>query len=234
MSKNFARFAKKTTKGSFDEARKTERKARGGGLEIGTKGTGIMTIFGKDKKEKKTDDTYPIVEIIITAQTPEELKGKEVKDPLNLTWYIKDSEKPGSDWTAEDAWGAMLNDLENLGWPTELIESYEDPQELFDWCDKEPRTVHFEIIAELDDDGNQAYYRGRPSSRVVAFLPANEEEAESADDGEKIEVSDDDKCCMFRGTKYIILEELDEDELQIKNTKTGSIREVAANKVEMI
>jgi len=228
MSKNFARFAKNTTSGTFDEVRKAERTVRGIPFDFGDKGTATMELFCGDKPYDKDDpdEVYPLVSVTLTVLTPEKQKGTELNDALNLTWYIKDSEKPGSDWTAEDAWGSMLEDLERLGVPNEITSGYEDFQEVMDWIDAEPRIVEW-IIEEGD------VYRGRKQKRVLAFAHVEESEKPSADDSEEVSFSKDTKYCTYRGIKYGILEEKEDDLLLIKNTQTGKERTVAAASVQM-
>ena len=233
MSKNFARFAKTTTSGKFDEVRKAERTARGSAATIGDKGTAVFEIVCGEKAYKDDpDETYPLVEVVLTIQTPEEKKGKELKDVLNLTWYIKDSEKPGSDWTAEDAWGSMLQDLERLGVPNEITSGYEDFQEVLDWVEAEPRLVDWEVIADTDSNGNPTFYRGRPNQRVVAYSHIEESATPSADAKEEFSFPEGTRFVSYRGVKYGVLEEKDDDMVLIKNCQTGSERTVLAASVK--
>lgn len=236
MSKGFARFAKRTTKGAYDEARKAERVARGIPLDIGVKGKGVFRLECGEKQHKGSedpDDTYPCPKAIITVQTPESAKGKELTDPLSLTWYIKDSEKAGSEWTAEDAWVSMLQDLEQLGVPRELTTGYEDFQEVLDWIDKEPRYVNYEVIQETDQAGNPVHYRGKPNKRIVAYAFIEESEKPAADDSDEVpEFGPDTKYCEFRGVKYAILSQED-DQVEVQNTQTGRKRTLDIDQVTM-
>lgn len=235
VSKGFARFAKNTTKGSYDEARKRERVARGVPVEIGDKGTGTISFEFTERPYKKDEpdgDKYPFVKATITVLTPEGAKGKELSDPLNLSWYIKDSEKKDSDWVAEDAWASMLDDMVTLGLPTELKTGHETFDEVIDWWDAEPRIVEWEVNAELDANGNPTLYRGKPNKRVSAWAYHEEESAPRADsDEEKVSFPEGTRFVIYRGTEYGVVEETDDNKIVIKNCATGKTREVLEDSV---
>lgn len=229
ISKDFARFAKKTTKGSFDEARKAERTARGIPFDVGTKGTGVVSAIICDTAGDD-DDKYPFVAAEITVSTPESAKGKVLKGS-GLRWNIRDSKRAGSDWTAENAWGAALGMLEELGLPEEISQGYEDFQECVDWFDKEPREVSWEIEDNSYTDRNGKQVQGK---QVRAYAKIDEDSIPSADNNSEAPFDDSgyDSYCNYRGVRHGIKEE-DDDMLTIVNLQNGMEREVPKERVEM-
>jgi hypothetical protein len=228
ISKDFARFAKKTTKGTYDEARKAERTARGIPFDVGTKGTGVVSAIICDTAGED-DDKYPYVAAQITVSTPEGGKGK-VLQGSGLRWNIRDSKRTGSDWTAEDAWGAALGMLEDLGLPEEISKGYEDFQECVDWFEKEPREVSWEVEDNSYTDRNGKQVSGK---QIRAFAKVDESSIPSADaDAPFNDDSEFSAYCVYRGVRHGIKSEED-DMLTIVNLQNKMEREVSRDRVEM-
>lgn len=225
VSKEFSKFASKTTKGSYDKARKSERMARGIIFNIGDSGRAVVSKISCTTLTKN-NQTYPFIRIELKVTLPEASKGKTLSGP-GLMASIKDGKDP-TVWSAQDAWGAMLGMLENLGLPTEISTGYDDFQECLDWFEAAPREVSWEIVHNDRTNDNK---------EIKAFAIVEEKDIPSADSSSTPEEEESDdpdaSYCTFRGAKYKILSE-DGDELLIRHTTNGREREVERDAVEMI
>jgi len=225
MSAGFAKFASKTTQGSYDDARKAERFGRGIPFPVGVKGTAVVgAIVCDETKADNNGEQFQRVRIELLIDTPESHRGK----PLTGGYFVmQDSKKAGSTWTAENWWGSMLGTLEDLGCPEDLTKGYEDFQEVIDWFGAEPRAISFEIIAN-DYMKNGAMVHGK---RVNAFAAVDEASIPSAD--QVAEAHDPEATyCTFRGTKHRVVSE-EGGNITIKNVNSGTQRTVAKTLVTM-
>lgn len=221
VSPGFAKFASKTTKGKFDEARKGERMGRGIPFAIGTSGEGNVGNIICD--ETKADDdgiSHPRIRVEIIISSPESAKGKVISGP-GLMQTIKDGKDPEK-WSKEMAWGAALGLLESLGCPKELTEGYDEFQEVLDWFREEPRPVAWEVVDSSWYNKTTKKTVEQKGISAVAIL--DESNASSAVEGEKMEEDPNGVYCAYRGIRHIILDE-DDDVATIKNCNTGRVRE---------
>lgn len=227
MSAGFAKFASKTTKGGYEEARKGERMGRGVPFPVGTKGTGVVSKVECD--ETKPDNngvTYPRIRVEIRAETPEVARGKQLSGS-GLMQTIKDGPDP-SKWSAEQAFGAALGMLEDLGLPTEISQGYSDFQEVLDWFDAEPRKVSWEIQANDYVNKTGKEVKGK---QIYAVVYMEEADIPSADAPFE-EHDPNSKYCMYRGAKHRIVEE--GETLTLRSVSGTNRSGIAKDDVEMI
>jgi len=224
ISKGFAKFANKATSGSFDEARKAERTARGIPFPVGTKGTGIVTVIADEMEIQGESTPYVVGEI--TVLTPEGAKGRKVR---TTQWVIRDSQRPDSTWTAEDAWTAALSMLEQFGCPTELTQGYEDFQEVVDWFDEGERLVDFEVRANNYTDRSGKLVEGK---QIEAFAHIEDSSVDSAEDSKSVDIPNDAPRCTYRGVEHAIVHEQD-DQITVVNVQTGRERTIDRDDVTM-
>lgn len=226
MSVGFAKFAAKTTKGSYDEARQAERFGRGVPFPVGTKGTAFIgaIVCDETKADETTGEHHQRVRIELLVETPESHRGK----PITGGYFVmKDSTKPGSSWTAEDWWGSMLGTMEDLGCPEELTKGYSDFQEVIDWFEAEPRAVNFEIVAN-NYKKNGAMVEGK---QVNAFAAVDEASIPSAE-GTPEAHDPDATYCTFRGTKHRVVS-TENGQVTIINVNSQTQRTVPQTQVVM-
>ena len=229
MSKGFSRFAKKTTKGSFDEARQAERTARGIQQEVGDKGHAIVSKIICDEAGED-GDKHPYVAVELTISTPEKSKGKKLFGS-GLRWDIRDSKRTGSTWTAEDAFGAVLAMLEDLGLPQEISKGYSDFQECLDWFEDEPRSVAWEIQANnyTDSKGTEIL-----SKQISAFAVVDEADIPSADSDGPVDDDDPDASyCSFRNVRHKIMNHQD-GEYELLNMNNQRERVVSEDHSDLV
>ena len=227
MSADFAKFAAKTTKGSYDEARQAERFGRGIPFPIGTKGTAVVgaLVCDQTKADPQTGEQFQRVRIELLIETPESHRGK----PLTGGYFVmKDSTKVGSTWTAENWWGSMLGTLEDLGCPEELTKGYSDFQEVIDWFEAEPRNVSFEIVAN-NYTKNGAIVQGKQVNAFAAFDEGSIPSAEGTPEAHDPSAT----YCTFRGTKHRVASE-DGGNITIVNVNSQTQRTVPKVQVTMI
>ena len=229
MSAGFAKFSAKTTKGSYDEARQNERIGRGIPFPVGAKGTAVVgaIICDETKADEKTGEKFPRVRVELTVETPEAARGKSLSGS-GLMQTIKDGNDP-SKWSAEQAWGAMLGMLENLGLPEEISKGYSDFQECIDWFEEAPRTVSWEIQENNYTNRSGVLVQGK---QISAFAIIDEASIPSAaDSGSEVP---EGKMCLYRGGKHVILEDNGEL-LKLQSVGSGRLREgVDKDDVEML
>ncbi len=227
MSVGFAKFASKTTKGAYDEARKGERFGRGIPFPVGVKGKAIVSaITCDDTKPNDLGESYPRVRVELAIEVPESHRGK----PLQCGYFImQDSKKVDSTWTAEDVWGkSMLGCLEDLGCPEELTKGYSDWQEVLDWFQAEPRRVNFEILPNDYKNNAGVLVHGK---QVAAFAEVDEENIPSADTPSEAH-DPNAKYCTFKGTSHRIMSEVGAN-VTIIGVNSGTTRTVAKSDVTM-
>jgi hypothetical protein len=228
MSSGFAKFAAKTTKGKYDEARKGERMGRGIPYPIGTTGTAVVAaVICTETKADNEGVKSPMVRVELKIETPEPMRGKALSGN-GLMQVIKDGPNPEK-WSADMAWGAMLGMLENLGCPEEITKGYSDFQECIDWFEQEPRYVNWEVIdASYQKAGKTIAQKG-----IQAFAVIKEGDAPTADSGDKPEDDPDASYCTYRGARHMILEN-NKGLLKLKNMNNGNVRNnIEEDAVEM-
>jgi len=232
ISSGFAKFAAKTTKGAYDEARKGERMGRGIPFPVGTTGTGVVSavICDTTKKDEKTGEQHPRIRVEIKVETPEEGRGKTLSGP-GLMQTIKDGRDP-SKWSAQDAFSAALAMLEDCGLPEEISKGYKDFQECVDWFDEEPRYVNWEIEENNYTNRNGQQVNGKQTSVLPIVNEAGIPAADKPADEEE-ETDPDATYCKYRGGKHKVVGE-DGDMLTIKGVNSGNIREVKKEDVELL
>ncbi len=202
VSAGFAKFATKTTKGKFDEARKGERMGRGVPFPVGTTGTGIVSAIICDEGKDAEGVKFPRGRIEIKVETPESGRGKMLSGS-GLMQNIKDGQNPEK-WSAEMAWGAWLGLLEDLGCPEEITKGYESfEDEVIGWFDEEPRKVHWEVQENNYTNRSGAEVKGK---QVRAFAVVEEADIPNAEGDAP---SDDGKgiYCTYRGAKHKITQD---------------------------
>jgi len=228
VSAKFAKFAAKTTRGEFDKSRKAESMASGCPLPVGTRGVAIVGEVTCTETKIKPDGTggYPFVSIKLEVESPEEYRGKAVTGP-GLMFVIKD----GPNSTEADAWGRMLDALEQLGLPRQLRTDYEDFTECVDWFSDEPRQVEYTIEKDT--------YAGNQSGKITrAHAYIAEGEVTTAISPQKEEaVADDPNAdyCEYLGKKHKILSyDADSQLYELEMVSTGRIRKaIEADKVTL-
>lgn len=202
LSPKFAKFAEKTTRGKFDEARKAESMATGCPLPIDTTGVAVIgDIICKETKQKADGSGGdPMVMIKLEVESPEEYRGTVLQGP-GLLFVIKDGPKS----TQEDAWGRMLDTLESFGLPRKIRTEYETFEEILAYFTDSPRKVQY--LVKKDD------YTGNRSGKIIQAYEATdmEEATESADEAPisppetKADADTDAEYVMYLGKKHKIL-----------------------------
>lgn len=200
VSAGFAKFATKTTKGKFDEARQGERMGRGVPFPVGTTGIGIVTAIICDEGTDKDGVKFPRGRIEIKVETPESGRGKTLSG-AGLMQQIKDGPNPEK-WSAEMAWGAWLGLLEDLGCPEEITKQYESfEDEVIAWFEAEPRRVHWEVQENNYINKAGSEVKGK-QVRAYAFVDEKDipsaEDKKPKDDGEGV-------YCTYRGARHKIV-----------------------------
>jgi len=218
ISKDFAKFAKKTTKGNFDEKRKGERIDRGIPFPVGTTGTAVVSkIVCSTTKPNDDGEKFPMIRVELTAQTPEGARGKTLSGP-GLMQVIKDGRNPDK-WSAADAFGAALGILEDLGLPKEISTGYEEFDECIAWFEDEERKVQWEVVdASYTTNGRHVNQKG-----IQAVALVDEGKMESAVGDSSPEEDPDAKYCTYNGVRHKILSE-DEGMLELENMNSGRVR----------
>ena len=227
MSAGFAKFASKTTKGSYDEARQAERMGRGVPFPTGTKGTAVVgaIVCDETKADEATGEQFQRVRIELLIETPESHRGK----PLTCGYFVmQDSKKPGSDWTAENWWGVMLGTVEDLGCPEELTKGYADFQEVLDWFEAEPRSVSFEVVANNYVNKAGVKVEGK---QVNAFAAVDESAIPSAEDSKEIDPNA--TYCTYKGGKHKVVTTTG-TQYVLESINGGNVRTVPKAAVELI
>jgi len=229
MSAGFAKFSSKTTKGAYDDARQNERIGRGIPFPVGTKGTAVVSsiICDETKADEKTGKKFPRVRVELSVETPEAARGKKLSGS-GLMQTIKDGSDPAK-WSAEQAWGAMLGLLEDMGLPEEVSKGYSDFQQCLDFFEEEPRVVSWEIQPNNYKNRQGVEVQGK---QISAFAIVDEAAIPSADEAEG-EIPEG-KQCLYRGGKHVVLEE-NGDTLKLQSIGSGRVREnVDIEDVQMI
>ena len=158
ISDKFNKFAAKTTRGKFDEARKAESAAGGCPIPVGVTGKAVIAdIIGSMTADKDGVPGHPIVTLKLTVETPDEYQGQHLSG-FGLKFWIKDSAKR----TEVEAWQSMLDSLEELGLPREIREGYESFEEVVEWFKEAPRFVTYVV--------NDNTYNGKPGKSVSAYM----------------------------------------------------------------
>lgn len=210
VSAGFAKFASQTTRGKFDEARKAESMATGCPLPEGTTGVAVVgEITCKETKAKQGESANPMVLISLNVETPEEYMGTKLQGP-GLIFVIKAGPKS----TKEDAWGRMLDCLENFGLPRNIRMEYEDFQQVLDWFTEVPRKVDFSV--DHDDYSGNASHK-----KVSAFAHVAEGDIQSAEP-EAAPKDPDAKYVKYLGKEHMVVEET-EDTYNLQG-QSGQIR----------
>lgn len=224
VSAGFAKFASKTVKGAFNEARQQESMATGCPLPVGTIGTAVVgEIVCKETKQKPGGSGgNPLVMINLEVETPEEYRGKKLQGS-GLMFTIKD----GPNSTEADAWGRMLDALEGLGLPREIRTEYEDFSEVLDWFSDEPRRVQYTV--------NKDDYAGNRSGKTVQAVEYLDPSSTSSAETPQVEAPVDPSAdyCEYLGKTYKILSYDKENQCyDLEATATGKVRAgVPADKV---
>lgn len=227
ISSGFAKFASKTTRGSFDEARKQESMATGCPLPIGATGVAVVGEIVCKETKVKQDGTGgdPLVMINLEVETPEEFRGKKLQGS-GLMFTIKD----GPNSTQADAWARMLDALEGMGLPREIRMGYEDFSEVLDWFSDEPRRVQYTV--------NKDSYAGNRSGKTVAAVEYFDTDSVPSAETPQVEEKTDPNAdyCNYLGKKYkIIGHDSENDCYDLEQVGTGKLRSgVPADKLEML
>lgn len=225
LSAKFAKFAAKTTKGEFDTARKAESMATGCPLPLDTRGVAVIAEINCTETKIKQDGTGgdPFVSIKLEVETPEDYRGKTITGP-GLMFVIKD----GPNSTAADAWGRMLDTLEQLGLPRDIRTEYNDFAEVLDWFSNEPRRVEYHVAKDTFT-GNQS---GK-ITRATMYVPEGEVETAVTP---KVEATIDPNAdyCTYLGKQHKVLSFDEENQTyELEMVSTGRIRPgVEADKVK--
>lgn len=205
MSAGFKKFAAKTTRGSYDEARKNERMGGGIPFEVGTKGRGVVSaVICDETKEDAKGEKHPRIRVEISVTEPEAARGKTLSGP-GLMQTIKDGRDPAK-WSAEQAFGAALGMLENLGCPEEITKGYERFEEVLEFFDDEPREVSWSIEENRYTNAKGQEIVGKQVN-AFAYIPSPETSAEP----ESEELDPNAKYVMYRGAKHKVEAETEED-----------------------
>jgi|SRR5690554_258373 len=229
ISSKFAKFAAKTTKGKFDEARKAESRATGCPLPVGAQGLSFIKEIRCEETPVKPDGTggIPVVSLILEVESPDEFAGKTLRG-AGLSWFIRET----ANRTEEEAWQNMLDGLEKAGLPRSIREGYADWAEVVEWFIEEPRQVEFTVLKD-DFPGNQT---GK-QIRFSEYVPESEV-ATAATPRQKEEPADDPEAtyCTYLGKKHqVVSYDTEEDTYNLVMVATGRSRtDVPADKVTLL
>ena len=228
ISDKFAKFASKTTKGEFDKSRKAESMASGCPLPLDTRGVAIVAEISCTETKVKQDGTggHPFVSIKLEVESPEEYRGKSITGP-GLMFVIKD----GQNSTEADAFGRMLDTLEQFGLPREIRTNYEDFAQVIDWFEEVPRRVEYHVSKDT--------YAGNQSgklTRAVAYVA--EGDVPTAEPIIKADTVEDPNAdyVMYMGKKHKVLSFKDDSKLyELEMVSTGRVRpSVPEDKVTLL
>lgn len=224
ISAKFAKFAAKTTKGDFDKSRKAESMAGGCPLPVDTRGVAVVAEISCTETKVKQDGTGgdPFVSIKLEVESPEDYRGKSITGP-GLMFVIKD----GPNSTAADAWGRMLDALEQLGLPRTIRTEYEDFSEVIDWFSDEPRRVEYHVAKDT--------YAGNQSGKITRAVAYVAESEITTAETPKVEAAIDPEAdyCEYLGKQHKVLSfDKENQTYELEMTSTGRIRKgVEADKI---
>ncbi|GIW60331.1 MAG: hypothetical protein KatS3mg087_1397 [Patescibacteria group bacterium] len=217
VSQDFNRFLGRHEK-AVKEARKAENTMQTCAMPVGWTGNCVLVeaVADKGKDKKAQDGTVvegkPYVRFTFQVVGDKQFAGKK----FSRWWFFNDT----ANATAADRFEWFLNDLENIGLPSEIRRSDDTTmQDMLDFFLQRDAVYGCEVVAsEYSRDGKEVKVFPTESVGDGDSIVPDDESSESGE----IEVG---SKVTYMGKEWEVLD-VDGDDLKIKSVKTGMTRTV--------
>lgn len=223
VSEGFSKFRSRN-QSAIADAKKAENTMSTCKMPVGWDGQAVCTAGvadqGKDRKDDKgnTVEGRPFVRLEFEVVNDPQYSGSK----FSKVWSFFDSEK--LDAATRYEW--FLNDLENLGLPREVRETYEDETELMDYF------INGDDVFEASVEHN-AYLRGDQKEVKVRASSGSVDSSASMTPGsspEKTEAPAESYLTVGENVHYMgkewLLEDQDGEDLVVRSLSTKKTRNI--------